>query len=445
MYKAVLKLVSGTALAQLLMIAALPILSRLYSPQHFESLAVFISIFSILSVISCLRFDLAIPLPRDEEHAKGLAAVSLISAITISFTIFALLLIFGDVLASLVNDTEVGKLDLLYLVPLGLLGFGIFSIVKYQLTRSKDFGLIAKLTVITTAAGLSFQVVSSFYNSSGFNLILGQLVIYSSGALFIFRNQLSTFTEIFRNVDAKNKLLQIWYEYRYFPKYSVAESLTNNMALQLPVLIIANYAIGPEAGFLMLATKILGAPVTLLGGALAQVYLSHGGEYERNGTLANETYLLLKRVALLGTPLVVAFTVVVSSHIELILGDRWAPVGEMLFWLLPWYLLKFMSSPISMVMSIRMLQKRMLILTTFGLVLRMLFTGGFYLIDKNLIVLGYALSGAVFYFLAFWLFTYAAGMKLKEKLKVGLYVLLGFSVGLTLGKFANVILEHIGL
>ena len=50
--KDVLKLVSGTAVAQVLSILAAPILTRLYAPEAFGVLALFVSITSIINVIA---------------------------------------------------------------------------------------------------------------------------------------------------------------------------------------------------------------------------------------------------------------------------------------------------------------------------------------------------------------------------------------------------------
>ncbi|MFH4122330.1 translocase, partial [Acinetobacter baumannii] len=58
--KAVSVLVGGTAFAQGLAIIALPFITRLYSPSDFSIFAVYASILGILTVASCLRFEIAI-------------------------------------------------------------------------------------------------------------------------------------------------------------------------------------------------------------------------------------------------------------------------------------------------------------------------------------------------------------------------------------------------
>lgn len=56
-------LVGGTAFAQALMVLVLPLLTRLYTPEDFNVLAVYASILSIISVAACLRLEITVPLP----------------------------------------------------------------------------------------------------------------------------------------------------------------------------------------------------------------------------------------------------------------------------------------------------------------------------------------------------------------------------------------------
>ena len=65
-FKAVSVLVGGTAFAQLIGFICLPILTRLYTPEDYSVLGVYVAIVSILSVVSCLRFEIAIPIAKSD-------------------------------------------------------------------------------------------------------------------------------------------------------------------------------------------------------------------------------------------------------------------------------------------------------------------------------------------------------------------------------------------
>jgi O-antigen/teichoic acid export membrane protein len=59
-------LTAGSAIAFGFSILASPITSRLFGPQEFGLAALFMSGATILSVIACLRYEMAIVLPKED-------------------------------------------------------------------------------------------------------------------------------------------------------------------------------------------------------------------------------------------------------------------------------------------------------------------------------------------------------------------------------------------
>lgn len=91
--RSVTVLAGGTAAAQLLMVLLLPVLTRLYSPQDFNTLSVYLGLLSIFSVVATLRFELAISLPEEDGEAAHLLALGLgFSFLTALLVGFGLLL-----------------------------------------------------------------------------------------------------------------------------------------------------------------------------------------------------------------------------------------------------------------------------------------------------------------------------------------------------------------
>ena len=70
------KLVSGTAGGRLILLAVLPVVTRLYDPEDFALLAVYMALITTLSVAACLRLDIAIPLAETDEQAADLLVMS---------------------------------------------------------------------------------------------------------------------------------------------------------------------------------------------------------------------------------------------------------------------------------------------------------------------------------------------------------------------------------
>ena len=81
----------GTALAQAVSIISIPVLSRLFPPEAFGVAAVFASVGGIGGIISCLRYDLAIMLPKEEKDAASVFFLSLIFVFLVSGVFFIVL------------------------------------------------------------------------------------------------------------------------------------------------------------------------------------------------------------------------------------------------------------------------------------------------------------------------------------------------------------------
>ena len=83
----VVTLASGTALGQLLLVLALPVLTRLYTPADYGALAVYSSTLTVLLVLASLRFEVAIPLPDDDRAAGSLLALSLLALAVVTLVV----------------------------------------------------------------------------------------------------------------------------------------------------------------------------------------------------------------------------------------------------------------------------------------------------------------------------------------------------------------------
>jgi O-antigen/teichoic acid export membrane protein len=86
----VLTLAGGTTLAVAVTILASPITSRLFWPEAFGLAALFRSASMMLGAIACLRYEMAIVLPKKDEDAAPLFALCCIALV--AMTIFAAVL-----------------------------------------------------------------------------------------------------------------------------------------------------------------------------------------------------------------------------------------------------------------------------------------------------------------------------------------------------------------
>ena len=130
----VMRLVSGTGIAQIVMLCSAPILTRLYAPQLFGMAAMFTSFTGILCVIACMRYELAIVLPDEDEDAANLLALSLgftilMALLTVPLSIFA-----GPTILGWVRMPSLAPY--MWLVPVVVLINGVFVPPEERGTRT---------------------------------------------------------------------------------------------------------------------------------------------------------------------------------------------------------------------------------------------------------------------------------------------------------------------
>ena len=110
----VLKLVTGTTFAQIIAVLASPLLTRLYGPEAFGFLALSTSIItSIIRVVACMRYELAIMLPKTDEEAANLLGLSLLCVTVITGLTVPALYFGGDALLPLLRAPGPGSYPVL--------------------------------------------------------------------------------------------------------------------------------------------------------------------------------------------------------------------------------------------------------------------------------------------------------------------------------------------
>ena len=74
----VLTLLSGTALAQLILFAASPVLSRVYEPAAFGQYALLSLGLSLVTVLASGKYEIGVLLPEADEEAFALVVLALL-------------------------------------------------------------------------------------------------------------------------------------------------------------------------------------------------------------------------------------------------------------------------------------------------------------------------------------------------------------------------------
>jgi O-antigen/teichoic acid export membrane protein len=422
-------LVAGTVAAHGITALALPVLTRLYSPGDFSVLAVFSGLLQTISVAACLRFDVAIALPERNADADNLLALAMACAAAVSAGLA--LVSFGVPEGAAIWLGQARLADYLWLLPIAVFLAGCHSALQFWFVREKSFRLIAGSRIAQSTASAGSQIGLGGLGFAPVGLILGQLV-NSAVACATFGHALLTASRSRLAGVSWAGMRAMFVVHDRFPKFSTLEALTNSAAIQFPIIMIAAIGVGPEAGYLALAMQLMQAPMSLVGSAIGQVYLSRAADEYRAGRLGSLTAAVFGGLIKAGVGPLVFAGIVSPLVFGFIFGSEWQRAGILVSWMTPWFVMQLLVVPVSMALNVVGRQRTAFALQAFGLVLRLGMVYAVSQLSRAFVAEAYAISGFLFYFVYLVVVLGIAGSQARDvvrELRKGLPAVALWSLG----------------
>jgi O-antigen/teichoic acid export membrane protein len=375
--KNVLTLMTGTTVAQAVPIAISPILTRIYTPEDFGLLALFIAITSIFGSIANGRYELAVMLPKKDENAINILALGVLIVTLLSLFLLILVVFFNVYFTKLLGNEEISVW--LYFVPITVFFMGLFNMLNYFNNRKKYYKDIAKATVVKSVALTVVQLGVGLLKAGVTGLISGQIMSHFASNLKLLKNVIQD-KNLLMKIN-KSKMLSLGKRYKRFPQFSMWGILLNTSSIHLSNMLISLFYGVTTLGIYSLVQKVLGAPISLIGNSVGQVFFQQATK-EKNDTgkaiiSFNKT---IKKLFLLGVPIFISLFFVVEYLFAFVFGDEWKVAGVFAKTLVPLYFIRFIVVAVSNVTNIFELQKLALIwqFTLFSLAMLTLLFCDFY-------------------------------------------------------------------
>lgn len=404
-------LVGGTAGGQLLMVLAAPLLTRLFSPEDFGLLAVYGGLLALFLVVANLRYEIAIPLPEDEQMAADVTALCLLAVCATSLLTALLVFFAGAAIAERLGVPALA--EHLWMLPVGVFSGGTYLAFHHWAVRHKRFADIAGTRIKQVAATLAVQLIG--YTLGPIALLLGHACGHGMGGLGLSRHFLRS--PQLRRVSVTG-ILAAARRYRRFPLFSTWTGLFNTAGSQLPPLLLAALFNPVAAGLYALAQRVLGAPMAVIGTAIGGVFLANAAEARREGNLAPLVASVHERLAQIAMPAALVILVAAPDLFTLVFGERWHDAGHFAQWMAPWLYVTFVASPLSSLFDVLEQQKQELVFHSVLLVTRVgSIMVGALLDDLEATIALFSLSSALCWSLALvWVYR-AAGNTLGSLLR----------------------------
>lgn len=342
-WKSIASVLTGAAVAQAIPILGALILARLFSPGEFGLYASWLGVVVFISVIITGRFETSLAIEPDGDPRK-LAFISTLVVVCIaSFTL--LLLLAASVVLFPVILQKIAFSLLLCAVPTAL----TVAVVQLWQSWAAAEGAYRKLTVIRIVNAVAItmsQILFGFFQPDASVLALGYLVGGTLAcALCIKLMPVGQLSAEYKNIES---IKAFWHRQRRFPLFSLPADSINAAAAQLPIIIIASRFGAEVAGLLAMTIRILGAPLGLLGKSVLDVFKRHAATRYREFGECRDIYLQTFKVLSGGSLLFVVFMFFLSEKLfVLAFGSQWRFSGTIAMWMLPYFALAFIASPLS--------------------------------------------------------------------------------------------------
>jgi len=351
----VLKLASGTTVAQIITLGTAPILTRMFSPAAFGDLAIFTALSGVLIAVVCLRYEDAVILPKTEDEAAGLVSVAVMAAVAMSGFYATVCLLFAQPIQDALHWSSVRGWP--WLVALSTFLGGITSTLVAWHSRKRRFGRVSWARVIGSAASSSYQLgAGALGQTTAAGLVNGAVSGYAVTAVVLGaqlggddRHQLLAGRRLRAMLGSAKR-------YRKFPLFSVWSSLLNSLSWQLPALLLGFYFGSAIVGFYALGFRILQLPMSLVGTAIGQVFFPRAARAKHEGQLAEVVRGVYAALLDFGLLPMAVIGVAAPDIFSAILGQQWNEAGVYAQILAPWTLVWFVSSPLLSLYNVLELQ-----------------------------------------------------------------------------------------
>lgn len=359
---------TGAVAAQAITVAFSPIITRLYGPEAFGVLGVFLSITTILVSAASLTYHVSIVLPVEDRDAKGLISLSLVIAACVTLIVTAALLFFKNPIVELLQIQAIASFVLL--VPIFVFFTACNQILRQWMIRKKQYKSTAAIEVasafslngLKTGAGFFWPSSVTLVCISTFGSLLNMLMLIAGAKKTLFAESSGNAQAV---CASWRNLISLAKRHRDFPLFRAPTVLLSSAAQGLPVMLLAGLFGPAAAGFYALGRRVISLPGQIIGKAIGDVFYPRIARAANTGE--NIRSLILRATLGKAAVAVVPYALIIMFGPMLfgfVFGREWVTAGEYARWLAVWNLCMFISQPCVLAVPVLAMQGIFLIFQT---------------------------------------------------------------------------------
>jgi O-antigen/teichoic acid export membrane protein len=317
---------SGTGVSQVVMTLSAPLLTRLYSPSDFGLYAIALTFYNLLSAVVCLRYELAIVLPRTQRSAANVMALcALVTLLVAGLSAVACLMVWAILLGGSGAGFEWWAA---LMIPISVLFCGLQQIVRYWCIRIRAFSVITNMVIVQAVVTVGVQILAGLLLAPHPAYLMLGTLLGLAAMLAAAVPQMAKVPRVLLAAVHPKRMGMAAKRHRHFPIFSSPYAFLFQASSRVILLVLAMFVSTATIGQFALAQRIVYLPISVLTASMSQVFYGRGAHSLDDPRLQQLVLRIIVAGALILVPLVAFNFVFAETVFGFVFGPAWAEAGE---------------------------------------------------------------------------------------------------------------------
>lgn len=345
-FKNVLVSLTGSGLAQLITLLALPVLTRLFTPAEFGLFAIYLSIANIIGNVAGGRMGSAIMIPKEDKEAYIILVLAFILTAFTSIVSFVIILFLKNQITTILSYSP--DEWTFYFLPISIFLISTNRTLVVWLNRSKKFKTSAASRVVQTGSNSGINIALGSFTHMGMpGLFSGHIAGVGLSAFFLTGKSWLSLKgyQMPRRIELYHTLISN----KNFLFFAVPFGLLNIFSGELLVYYFSIFFSASIVGFYSNANRVINYPLTLINVAFSSVFYQRISSEKNSLSVFRISWLL--NLLLAG---ILLFPIVIwgESLFAFVLGEEWRMSGRFASILVPLAICSFAARSVAAVFSL---------------------------------------------------------------------------------------------
>jgi O-antigen/teichoic acid export membrane protein len=343
-------LAAGNLFSNALGILTAPIMARLYAPEAYGQLGIFIAIYGVYTIPTSLQYHQAVILPEKDTDALAIVKGGLLLGLITSVAgLLGCLLPFKHMF----NDSAILlALDWFPLMVLMVLPGCFSTFAMSWLLRKQKYNALSisrivinlTSTAVAMAIGIWMHAESGLIVANAVGALTGTLALsfafFATGGGECLRSEWPTVRAQLR------KHIQ-------FPLFGTPIQFLYHVSRQVPVFMLSSLSGTSAVGFYSMSNRLLTLPSVFLSESISEVFRQRAAKcISENRECTSLYWKTLFLMIMLAVPCVVIPSIVAPELFAFILGEKWRVAGRFCQVLSVLVVVQLVSTPFLTILSI---------------------------------------------------------------------------------------------